>query len=144
MVRRDKLVLSFDEASRKAFVTGFRSRKKQRRAAAERGRSATERAAKLAARAARRAAEAPLLAAGGGATVEEVPDWAPAVAEEMPADPFSARVFGAAMVRVMTTRGLPGEDDPAAEAEEAALHALAARHKDTTRKAGTKRPRAGP
>lgn len=143
MARRDKLVISFDEASRKAFVTGFRSRKKQRRAAAERGRSATERASKLAERAARRAAEAPLLEASSDAIVRFVPDCAPAVAKETPADDFSARVFGAATVRVTTTVGLPGEDDAVAEAEKASLLAFAMRHKEKTHKVGTKRPRSG-
>jgi hypothetical protein len=143
MVRRDKLVLSFDDAARKAFVTGFRSRKAARVRAAERGRAAAVRAASLAARAERRAAAGAGGAGDAATTVEDVPD---VLACEAPADPFSARVFGAATVRVTTAYALPaaGEADDDA-ANEDALRALAARHK--ARKAakggrGAKAPKA--
>ena len=127
MVRRDKLVLSFDDAARTAFVTGFRSRKAARVRAAERGRAAAVRAASLSARAERRAAAGVGGAGDAATTVEDVPD---VFASEAPADAFSARVFGAATVRVTTAYALPaaGEADDDA-ANEDALRALAARHK---------------
>jgi len=140
MVRRDKLVLSFDESARKSFITGFRARRAQRVRAAERGRAAAARAATLEARAARRAA------AGGApgdihglTTVHEEPDWPRAEERTTPADAFSARVFGANFVRVTVSRGVDagagaGGADVADAAEEEALRAVAARHQKQKRR----------
>lgn len=122
MGRREKLVVTFDESSRKEFVTGFRKRKQERRKKAIDEKAAIVKEARRQQRAKRRAAEAevlvvstevmqdPLLQAPGSASELGI-DGAAAGSRTLEDDDFSRRAFGADAVVVTTKFGLDGGDD---------------------------------
>ena len=115
MGRREKVVVTFDEKSRRDFVTGFRKRRAARIKKAEKVRTAQERSMKLTARGERRAEEKAKLVVSHELMEDPLMRASEPVGAVPPAtavtqDDFSRRAFGADAVVVTTTLGLLGDD----------------------------------
>ena len=119
------VVVSYDEAARKDYLTGFRARKMERRATAAAEAADLAKAARLAARK-ERADEIAALMPPSVVEYADGPEVGRPTTSADGVDEFSRARFGAASVRVTTSFGVGGAAAEVDE-EEAALIALAAR-----------------